>query len=338
MNIEQAVANLIEGEDLSRDDMTAVMRQIMTGDATEAQIGGFLVALRIKGETVDEIAAAAGVMRELSLTVNVESDSAVDIVGTGGDSMGLFNVSTAASIVVAAAGVTVAKHGNRSVTSTSGSADVLEAAGVNLNMDVSQVERCINDVGIGFMFAPNHHSAMKYTIGARKQLKVRTIFNLLGPLTNPAGAPNLLLGVFSRQWLRPFAEALKALGAKHVVVVHSEEGLDEISLAGKTYICELVNGDICEYQFNPEDAGVKVQSLDCLKVSSAEESLQLIKNAFSGDAPAATDMIALNAGAALYAANSVATIADGVALAHDLMSTGQASEKLNNWVAYSSMM
>ena len=338
MLIEQAVDALINGENLSSEAMTTVMRQIMTGGATDAQIGGFLVALSMKGETVSELAAAAGVMRELSLKVKVTAPNPVDIVGTGGDSAGIFNVSTAASIVVAAAGATVAKHGNRSVTSTTGSADLLEAAGVNLALSPEQVERCINDVGVGFMFAPNHHSAMKYAIGPRKELKIRTIFNLLGPLTNPAGAQHLLLGVFSKDWLRPFAEALQTLGAKHVLVVHSAEGLDEISIAGETAVCELKNGTISEYTFKPGDAGISVQSLDALKVANADESLALIQAAFAGDAPVAADMIALNAGAALYTADVVATIADGVHLAHDVMASGQAAEKLANWVAYSSVM
>lgn len=338
MVIEQAVDQLIEGRDLSGEQMSAVMRQIMTGGASDAQIGGFLVALRIKGETVTELAAAASVMRELSLKVQVTAPNLVDIVGTGGDSAGIFNVSTAASIVVAAAGATVAKHGNRSVTSTTGSADVLEAAGVNLALSPDQVERCINDVGIGFMFAPNHHSAMKYAIGPRKELKIRTIFNLLGPLTNPAGAQHLLLGVFSKQWLMPFAEALNTLGAKHALVVHSAEGLDEISLAGETAVCELRHGKISRYTLSPSDVGIQPQSLDAIKVNSAAESLALINAAFAGEASAAADMIALNAGAALYAADVVDSIAAGVNLAHDVMASGQAAEKLANWAAYSSAL
>lgn len=334
--IEHAVAQLMQRQDLSKEVMSDVFRQIMTGNATEAQIGGFLVALSMKGETVDEIAAAASVMRELSNKVSLDANPVVDIVGTGGDSAGIFNVSTASCIVAAAAGLTVAKHGNRSVTSSTGSADLLEAAGVNLSLKNAQVERCINTVGIGFMFAPNHHSAMKYAIGPRKQLKVRTIFNLLGPLTNPAGVKHMLLGVFSHEWQQPFAKALKQLGAEHALVVHSAEGLDEISLAGETQIVELQHGEIKEYRFAPEDVGISRQPLDSMKVANAQESLDLIMSAFSGDASAAADMIALNAGAAIYAADHVVSLKDGVELAHDVMASGQAAEKLANWAAFTS--
>jgi anthranilate phosphoribosyltransferase len=335
MDMQTAVAHLIAGENLSQTQMMDVMRLIMTGEATPAQIGGFLVALSIKGETIDEITGAAAVMRDLALKVNVSAEHVVDIVGTGGDSIGLFNVSTASSLVAAAAGAVVAKHGNRSITSKSGSADLLEAAGVNLDLSAEQVERCINEVGIGFMFAVNHHSAMKHAIGPRKELKVRTVFNLLGPLTNPASAPNMLLGVFAKQWVRPFAEVLNKLGANHVLVVHSAEGLDEISLAGDTYVAELKDGEIREYVLKPEDVGVDRAALDSLVVDSPAASLALIKDAFAGDAPLAADMIALNAGAALYAAGVASSHKDGVALAYDVMSVGQAKEKLKEWADFS---
>jgi len=336
--IEAAVAQLMRGEDLSPEQMDATFRQIMTGGATEAQIGGFLVALAMKGETATEIAAAAKVMRELSAKVSLTTESAVDIVGTGGDSSSIFNVSTAATIVTAAAGVTVAKHGNRSVTSNSGSADLLEAAGVNLALSNTQVEQCINAVGVGFMFAPNHHSAMKYAIGPRKQLKVRTIFNMLGPLTNPAGVNHLLLGVFSRDWLQPFGQALQQLHVRHALVVHSRDGLDEISLADDTFVCELKDGELREYVISPADFGLSSQPLASLKVANATESLAMIMAAFDGEHAAAADMIALNAGAALYAADAVMNIADGVAMAHDVMATGQAREKLANWAAFTSAL
>jgi anthranilate phosphoribosyltransferase len=335
MDMQTAVAHLIAGKSLSQTQMMDVMRLIMTGEATPAQIGGFLVALSIKGETIDEITGAAAVMRDLALKVNVSAEHVVDIVGTGGDSIGLFNVSTASSLVAAAAGAVVAKHGNRSITSKSGSADLLEAAGVNLDLSAEQVERCINEVGIGFMFAVNHHSAMKHAIGPRKELKVRTVFNLLGPLTNPASAPNMLLGVFAKQWVRPFAEVLNKLGANHVLVVHSAEGLDEISLAGDTYVAELKDGEIREYVFKPEDVGVDRAALDSLVVDSPAASLALIKDAFAGKAPLAADMIALNAGAALYAAGVASSHKDGVALAYDVMSVGQAKEKLKEWADFS---
>lgn len=335
MEMQAAIAKLIEAKDLTRSEMMGVMRLIMTGDASQAQIGGFLTALHIKGETIDEITGAATVMRELALKVNVNADHVVDIVGTGGDSIGLFNVSTASSLVAAAAGAIVAKHGNRSITSNSGSADLLEAAGVNLDLDATQVEHCINEVGIGFMFAVNHHSAMKHAIGPRKELKIRTVFNLLGPLTNPASAPNMLLGVFAQEWVRPFAEVLNKLGANHVLVVHSAEGLDEISLAGDTYVAELKGGEITEYILKPEDVGVDRAALDSLVVDSPAASLALIKDAFAGNAPLAADMIALNAGGALYAAGIASSHKHGVALAYDVMSTGQAKEKLKEWADFS---
>ena len=239
MDMQSAIRSVLDKQDLSRDDMTAVMRLIMTGEATSAQIGGFLVGLRMKGETVDEITAAASVMRELASGVKVDGDHVVDIVGTGGDGINTFNISTASTFVVAAAGGTVAKHGNRSVSSKSGSADLLEAAGVNLDLSPEQVGQCIKEVGVGFMFAPKHHSAMKHAIGPRKEMAVRTIFNVLGPLTNPAGAPNQLLGVFSDELVEPLAEVLNALGSNHVLVVHSADGMDEISIADETHVAEL---------------------------------------------------------------------------------------------------
>jgi anthranilate phosphoribosyltransferase len=335
MEMQAAIAQLVDSKDLSQSEMMKVMHLIMTGDASQAQIGGFLAALRIKGETIDEITGAATVMRQLALKVNVNAEHVVDIVGTGGDSIGLFNVSTASSLVAAAAGAIVAKHGNRSITSKSGSADLLEAAGVNLDLNAMQVERCINEVGIGFMFAVNHHSAMKHAIGPRKELKIRTVFNLLGPLTNPASAPNMLLGVFAQEWVRPFAEVLNKLGANHVLVVHSAEGLDEISLAGETFVAELKAGEIIEYVLKPEDVGVDRAALDSLIVDSPAASLALIKDAFAGKAPLAADMIALNAGGALYVAGIASSHKHGVALAYDVMSTGQAKEKLKEWADFS---
>ncbi|MEH6606109.1 MAG: anthranilate phosphoribosyltransferase [Pseudomonadales bacterium] len=334
MDMQAAIASLIEGRDLSRKEMADVMHLIMTGEATQAQIGGFLTGLRIKGETVEEITGAAQVMRELALKVKVSGENQVDIVGTGGDSAGIFNVSTASAIVAAAAGATVAKHGNRSVTSNSGSADLLEEAGIRLDLNVEQIERCIDEVGLGFMFALNHHSAMKHAIGPRKELKVRTVFNILGPLTNPASAPNALLGVFSEQWQLPYAEAMRRLGAKHVIVVHSAEGLDEISLAGPTRIVELKDGEISEYSICPEDVGVQSASLNSLVVEDPAASLALIRAAFAGQAPEAADMIALNAGAALYAAGVAGSLVNGVELAQDVIATGQAAEKFKEWADF----
>jgi anthranilate phosphoribosyltransferase len=338
MNIQQAIAELIERRDLDLQAMTGVMRQIMTGQATEAQIGGFLVGLRMKGETIDEITAAARVMRELSNAVALHGENLVDIVGTGGDSAGLFNVSTAASFVAAAAGARVAKHGNRSVTSSSGSTDLLEAAGVYLDLSPEQIVRCIDELGIGYMFAVNHHSAMKHAIGPRKQLMVRTIFNILGPLTNPAAVPNMLLGVFSPQWQLPFAQVLDRLGANHVLVVHSADGLDEISIAGPTRVVELNHGKITQYTIRPEDFGLTSAPLESLVVANAADSLALIEQAYTGEAGVARDMLALNAGAALYAAGVSSSIAEGVVLADDVMSSGQAWEKLKQFAEFTTLL
>lgn len=334
MDIKQALAVVVERRDLSIDEMQAVMHQIMSGQATDAQIGGLLIALRMKGETVDEITAAASVMRSLAVPVAIKSTNAVDIVGTGGDSANLFNVSSACGFVVAAAGGHVAKHGNRSVSSSSGSADLLEAAGVNLSLTPEQIARCIDEVGVGFMFAPQHHSAMKYAIGPRKEMALRTLFNILGPLTNPAGVKHYLLGVFDKALCRPMVEALKALGATHALVVHASEGLDEISLAGETHVAELKQGEVVEYTLVPEDAGLQRQSLEGLQVGSSSESLALIQAAFAGSNAKAIDMIALNAGAALYAADKATTLKEGVALAKEAMLNGSAANKLAQLVEF----
>lgn len=334
MDIKQALAVVVERRDLSIDEMKAVMHQIMSGQATDAQVGGLLIALRMKGETVDEITAAASVMRSLAVPVSINATNAVDIVGTGGDSANLFNVSSACGFVVAAAGGHVAKHGNRSVSSSSGSADLLEAAGINLSLTPEQIARCIDEVGVGFMFAPQHHSAMKYAIGPRKEMALRTIFNILGPLTNPAGVKHYLLGVFDKALCRPMVEALKALGATHALVVHAAEGLDEISLAGETHVAELKHGEVVEYTLVPEDAGLQRQSLEGLQVGSSGESLSLIQAAFAGSNAKAIDMIALNSGAALYAADKATTLKEGVALAKEAMLNGSAANKLAQLVEF----
>lgn len=328
MNIQAAINHVIEDGSLSTEQMVLVMRQIMTGECTDAQIAGFLVALRIKGETVEEITGAATVMRELVTPVVVGGDHLVDIVGTGGDGASIFNVSTASTFVAAAAGARVAKHGNRSVSSNSGAADLLEIAGVRLDLTPLEVARCVDSVGVGFMFALNHHSAMKHAIGARKELATRTIFNLLGPITNPAAVKNQLLGVFSKQWLRPIVEVLRDLGSEHIVVVHSADGLDEISIAAETFVAELKDGEITEYTLTPEQFGIERGNLADLKVADAEQSLALIKALLSGDAGPASDIVALNAGAAIYAANIASSIEQGVLIAQDVLSTGLAAEKL----------
>ncbi len=335
MDIQAAIRALTEGQSLSSEDMQAVMRQIMTGEATPAQIGGFLIALRMKGETVDEITGAARVMRELATGVKISADHVVDTCGTGGDGAHIFNVSTASALVVAAAGGKVAKHGNRSVSSSSGSADVLEAAGVNLALNPQQVANCVEQLGVGFMFAPAHHSAMKHAIGPRREMAVRTVFNLLGPLTNPAGAPNQVLGVFGRQWLRPLAEVLQRLGSHHVMVVHAEDGLDEISIAGTTHVAELNNGQIREYDISPEQFGLQRSPLDGLVVSDAAASLTLIRAALGGEPGPAADIIKLNAGAAIYVSGLSGNLDAGIARAGDILVSGVALDKLDELVRFS---
>ena len=345
MNIQSAINAAIEQQDLSESDMIAVMRTIMTGEATPAQIAGFLVALRIKGETVTEIAAAASVMRELATKVEVSGDHLVDIVGTGGDGARLFNVSTASTFVAAAAGCQVAKHGNRSVSSSSGAADVLEAAAVRLDINAEQVARCIDQVGVGFMFAQNHHGAMKYAIGPRKELGTRTLFNVLGPITNPAGVKNQLLGVYSRDLVRPIADVLNALGSDHVMVVHSADGLDEISIAGDTYVAELKNGVVTEYTVSPTQVGIEITSIDDLSVADAAESLQLIKSVlgktngqFSAREQAAADIIAINAGAAIYVAGCASDWQQGVVMAQDIIASGTALEKMKELADFTDLL
>lgn len=332
MNIQQALGEAISGRDLKREDMQSVMQAIMTGEATAAQIAGFLVALRMKGETVDELTAAASVMRELATPVELPhaiQAGLVDTCGTGGDGSRLFNVSTAVAFVVAAAGGKVAKHGNRSVSSSSGSADVFEAAGVKLDIGPDGVKRCIEEVGVGFMFAPGFHSAMKHAIGPRRELGQRTLFNLIGPLTNPAGAQNQVLGVFSPAWVRPLAEVLQALGSNRVMVVHGEDGLDEISVAAKTQVAELKEGQIKGYVIDPADYGLAHDSLKELQVTDAAESLWLIRSVFGGQPGPARDMILINAAAALCVCGLADDMKSGVSLAQQAIDGGGAAVKLN---------
>ncbi len=328
MNMQSAIATVIERQDLSSSEMEAVMRQIMTGQATPAQIGGFLIGLRMKGETVDEIAAAARVMRELALKVEVPGEHLVDTCGTGGDGAGTFNISTACALVTAAAGGKVAKHGNRSVSSSSGSADVLEAAGVRLDLMPEQVAACIEKTGVGFMFAPQHHSAMKHAIGPRKEMGVRTLFNLLGPLTNPAGAPNQVLGVFSRDWVEPMAQVLKQLGSRHVMVVHAEDGLDEISIGSVTHVAELQDGAVTTCTISPEEFGLQTGDLARIVVSDAQASLAMINDVFANQPGPARDIVLLNAGAAIYVAGLADSLAVGVAIAGDAIESGKAAATL----------
>lgn len=335
MLIAQALATLLKQQDLSGTQMREVMQYLMSGEASDAEIAGLLIALRMKGETIDEIAAAAEVMRHLSVKVSVSDRTGLmDTCGTGGDGANIFNVSTATAFVAAAGGAKVAKHGNRSVSSKSGSADLLEAAGVNLALTAHQVEACIERLGVGFMFAPAHHGAMKHVIGVRKALGVRTVFNLLGPLTNPASAPAQVLGVYDRELLLPFAQVLKHLGSTHVMVVHAADGLDEISVAAPSYVAELRNGKIREWQIDPAEYGMAHKSLLPLAVTSAQESLALIRQAFAGEAGPAADIISLNAGAALYVSGQAASFAEGVAVAKTLLASGAALTRFNQFIEF----
>lgn len=338
MSIQSAVSALMAGQHLSEHDMQLVMRSIMTGECTDAQVGGFLVALAMKGETSEEIIGVAKVMRELATPVKPKATGLLDIVGTGGDGAKIFNVSTASSFVAAAAGADVAKHGNRSITSSSGAADLLEAAGVQLDLTADEVARCIDETSVGFMFALNHHSAMRHAIGPRKELAVRTVFNLLGPLTNPAGAEHGLVGVFSADWLPMYADVFKAVNAKHVLCVHSDDGLDELSIAGPSQVFELTNGEISQYQVSPSDFGLAEGSLDELVVESSAESLALIKAAFKGDHETARNMLALNAGAAIYAADLASSIKLGIEMANDAMDSGLALQKMKDLANFSKMI
>ena len=335
MDMKQAISRVIEGRDLSGLEMTEVMRTIMTGEATPAQIGGFLVGLRMKGETVTEIAAAAAVMRDLAHGVDIGGlPDTVDIVGTGGDASGTFNVSTTSMFVAAAAGCHVAKHGNRSVSSKSGSADVLEAAGIRLDLTPDQVARCVREVGVGFMFAPGHHAAMKHAIGPRREMGVRTVFNVLGPLTNPAGVPNQVLGVFSVDLLEPMAEVLQRLGSRHVMVVHSRDGLDEISIGDRTEVAELKDGAIRRYSIQPEDFGVPRRSVDAIKVSGAEESLRMMRSVLEDHDGPARDIVTLNAGAAIYVAGLEKSLKGGVERADEAIASGEALRRLERLVMW----
>ena len=335
MNIQEGIKTIMTGQDLTREEISSVMNQILRGSVSEVQIGAFLVSLCIKGESVDEVIGSAEVMRELSSKVSVDKEYLVDTCGTGGVGSGIFNVSTTAAFVASSCGAKVAKHGNRSATRKSGSADLLEAAGVAINLTPYQVKKCIEEVGIGFMFAPAHHDAMKHAIGPRKELGIKTIFNLLGPLTNPAGALNQVLGVFDMKWVKPIAEVLKGLGSNNVLVCHSEDGLDEISTSAPTKVAELRNGKIEEYSISPSDFGLKVLSINELKVDSPEESLKLAKKALNGENEAASQMVAMTSGAALYVAGLVKELKEGVELSLESIAKGRGLEKLEHLSTFS---
>lgn len=334
MNYPQILNQLIDGQNLSFEVMQDVMYQVMSGALTPAQISALLIALRIKGESVDEIAAAASVMRELSTKVNVEaSRHLIDTCGTGGDGIQTFNVSTTSAFVAAAAGAKVAKHGGRSVSSVCGSADVLESLGVSVSQTPDQVAACINSIGLGFMFAPNHHSAMKHSAPVRKELGVRTMFNLLGPLTNPARAKNQLLGVFSASLTGKLAHVLKQLGSEHVMVVCGADGMDEISFTGDTYVAELKNGSVREYIVNPQQFGISLHDLASIRVNDAQQSKAMVLEVLSGKPGAARDIVLLNAGAAIYVAGLAPSLQDGITTAAGMIDSGKAMHKLQELVS-----
>lgn len=335
LSIQQAVSKVVDGNALTADEMVQTMRAIMSGECTDAQIGGLLVALRMKGETVEEIAAAASVMRELASGVSCESADLVDIVGTGGDGISTFNVSTCSSLVAAAAGIKVAKHGNRAVSSSSGAADVLEAAGVNIDLNAEQVARCVDTVGLGFMFAPKHHGAMKHAIGPRKDLGMRTIFNVLGPLTNPASAPKQLIGVYSDYLVVPIAEVLAKLGSKRAMVVHAEDGMDEISIGSKTHVAELRDGTVTSRTIEPGMFSMQQTDTSQIKVASANESLAMMKRVLANEAGPARDIVALNSGAAIFIAGIADSHEQGVEKALTLIADGSAAAKLDELIACS---
>ena len=336
MDIQSAIRAVIAGRDLDGAQMTDVMQDIMTGECTSAQVGGFLVGLRIKGETVEEIAAAASVMRRLATQVDVDKSRLVDTCGTGGDASGTFNISTASALVAAGTGVRVAKHGNRSVSGRSGSADVLEAAGVRLDIAPERVARCIDEAGVGFLYAPAHHGAMKHAIGPRREMAVRTIFNVLGPLTNPAGALRQVIGVFDRDLVEPLARVLGDLGSEHVMVVHSEDGLDELSLGAPTRVAELRDGAVRSFTLDAGELGFAAAGTESITVDSPAASLDVIHSVLAGEPGPAADITILNAAAAIYVSGIASSLADGVTLARASVDSGRAAHALGRLVAISS--
>lgn len=335
MTPQEALTRTIEHREIFHDEMLDIMRQIMSGQMSPVMTAALLIGLRVKKETIGEIAAAAQVMRELATKVEVKDPSnLVDVVGTGGDSANTFNISTAATFVCAAAGARVAKHGNRAVSSKSGSADVLEALGANIGLTAAQVGECIDEVGVGFMFAPNHHSAMKHAAAVRRELGVRTIFNILGPLTNPAGAPTQLMGVFHADLVGILIRVMQRLGNRHAMTVFGVEGLDEISISGQTMVGELKDGRVTEYTVHPEQFSLPVHDARTLKVGNVEESRAMVIAALENKSGAARDIVALNAGAAIYVADKVASVQDGVDMALEVIASGAARDRLEKFIAF----
>ena len=332
---QEALQRTIEHREIFHDEMLHIMRMIMNGELTPVVTAALITGLRVKKETIGEITAAAQVMREFSTKVNVpDTRHLVDIVGTGGDGSHTFNISTCSMFVAAAAGAKTAKHGGRSVSSKSGSADVLESLGANINLSPEKIAQCVQEVGIGFMFAPNHHPAMKNVAALRKELGVRTIFNILGPLTNPAGAPNILMGVFHSDLVGIQIRALQRLGAEHALVVYGRDGMDEVSLGASTLVGELKDGHLSEYEIHPEDFGMAMASHRALRVETPEESQAVLRGVLNNEAGAARDIVILNAGAALYAANVTTSIKDGIALARQVIESGAAKQKLEQFIAF----
>ena len=338
MNIQQGISLVVSNRNLEKEEMAEVMLQILKGEATDAQIGAFLIGLSMKGETVEEVLGAVDVMRQLSAKVETNIPNLVDTCGTGGSGIGIFNVSTTSAFIASSCGAKIAKHGNRSATRKSGSADMLEEAGVSLNLTPSQVSDCIEEVGLGFMFAPAHHSAMKYVVGPRKEIAQKSIFNVLGPLTNPASAKRQVMGVYDKQWMVPIANVLKELGSEHVMIVHSEDGLDEISIAAPTYVAELKDGKITEYKISPEELGFETSSLEELIVNSPKQSLDLARLALSGGHREASAMVSMTAGAALYVAGISSSLESGVDIAKTCIEEGNGLNKLNQLIEFTSQL
>ena len=336
MDIQSAISQVSSGKNLTKDDMSEIILEILEGKVTDAQIGAFLIALSMKGETVDEVIGAVSVMRDLSTKVEINAPNLIDTCGTGGTGIGIFNVSTTSAFIASSCGAKIAKHGNRSATRKSGSADLLEQAGVSLSLTPKQVASCIEEVGLGFMFAQAHHSAMRHVVGPRKEIGQKSIFNVLGPLTNPASATRQVLGVYDRKWMTPIAEVLDELGSEHLFIVHSKDGLDEISLACPTYVTEMKDGKISEYEISPEDFNFKTTSLDGLQVNSPQESLNLAKLALQGEHEKASSMICMTAGAALYLSDIAGSLEAGVELAKSSLESGAGLKKLNQLVEFTS--
>ncbi len=334
MDLPTAISALIEPRHLTSEEITDVTTTIMQGKATPAQIGAFLLALRLKGETVEELVGAARVVRKFAAGVKVDAENVADTVGTGGDGAGLFNVSTASAFAAASVGVVIAKHGNRAVTGKSGSADLLESSGVNINLTPEQVAETIKSTGIGYMFAPAHHGAFRHLVGPRREIGVRTMFNLLGPLTNPADVKHQLVGVFDGRWVRPIAEVFRQLNSIHTLVIHSEDGLDEISIAAATKVSELRHGTVTNFVIKPEDFGIHRQPLESLVVDSVEASLDIIRRVFSGEKGPAYDMVAINAGATIYVADQSVSLRTGIERAREALDSGMALRKMEEMAKF----